>query len=68
MCNISAFHLTRSFAATMGLSLMRYVRARRMSEAAKQLAQGTDDILGVALASGYGSHEALLVRFAINSR
>jgi AraC family transcriptional regulator len=63
VCKISAFHLTRSFAATMGLSLMRYVRARRMSEAAKQLAQGADDILRVALDAGYGSHEAFTRAF-----
>jgi AraC family transcriptional regulator len=62
-CKISAFHLTRSFAATMGLSLMRYVRARRMSEAARQLAQGADDILSVALGAGYGSHEAFTRAF-----
>lgn len=62
-CKISAFHLTRSFAATMGLSLMRYVRARRMSEAAQQLAQGADDILRVALDTGYGSHEAFTRAF-----
>ena len=31
-CKVSAFHLTRIFAATMGLSLMRYVRARRLGE------------------------------------
>jgi AraC family transcriptional regulator len=63
VCKISPFHLTRSFAATMGLSLMRYVRARRMGEAAKQLAQGADDILGVALDAGYGSHEAFTRAF-----
>ena len=39
-CKVSPFHLTRAFAATMGLSLMRYVRARRLSEAARQLASG----------------------------
>jgi AraC family transcriptional regulator len=63
VCKISAFHLTRSFAATMGLSLMRYVRARRMSEAAKQLAQGAENILRVALDAGYGSHEAFTRAF-----
>ena len=62
-CKISAFHLTRSFAATMGLSLMRYLRARRMSEAALRLAQGADDILRVALDAGYGSHEAFTRAF-----
>ena len=62
-CKISAFHLTRAFAATTGLSLMRYVRARRLSEAARRLARGSDDILGLALDSGYGSHEAFTRAF-----
>src|SRR5258708_4228072 len=57
-CKVSAFHLTRAFAATTGLSLMRYVRGRRLSEAARQLAEGADDILSIAFDSGYGSHEA----------
>ncbi len=63
VCNISAFHLTRAFAATMGLSLMRYVRGRRLSEAARKMAEGADDILGVALDAGYGSHEAFTRAF-----
>jgi AraC family transcriptional regulator len=62
-CKVWPFHLTRVFAATMGLSLMRYVRARRMSEAARRLAQGAENILGVALDSGYGSHEAFTRAF-----
>jgi AraC family transcriptional regulator len=62
-CNVSAFHLTRAFAATMGLSLMRYVRARRLSEAARRLADGSEDILGLALDTGYGSHEAFTRAF-----
>ncbi len=62
-CNVSSFHLTRAFAASMGLSLMRYVRARRLSEAARQLAGGADDILRLALDTGYGSHEAFTRAF-----
>jgi AraC family transcriptional regulator len=62
-CKVSTFHLTRAFAATMGLSLMRYVRGRRLSEAARQLAQGAADILGIALGAGYGSHEAFTRAF-----
>ncbi len=62
-CNVSAFHLTRAFAETMGLPLMRYVRVRRLSEAARQLANGADDILSVALEAGYGSHEAFTRAF-----
>src|SRR5215469_3816485 len=68
-CDVSPFHLTRAFAASTGLSLMRYVRARRLSEAARQLAQGAGDILRLALDAGYGSHEAFtrafVERFAI---
>jgi AraC family transcriptional regulator len=37
---------------------MRYVRQRRLSEAAKELATGADDILSLSLDFGYGSHEA----------
>jgi AraC family transcriptional regulator len=62
-CKVSTFHLTRAFAATTGLSLMRYVRARRLSAAARQLAQGAADILSVALDAGYGSHEAFTRAF-----
>jgi AraC family transcriptional regulator len=62
-CKVSAFHLTRAFAATTGTSLMRYVRGRRLSEAARHLARGTDDILRVALDAGYGSHEAFTRAF-----
>ncbi|HEV3343605.1 MAG TPA: AraC family transcriptional regulator [Pirellulales bacterium] len=62
-CDVSPFHLTRAFAASTGLSLMRYVRSRRLSEAARQLAQGADDILRLALDAGYGSHEAFTRAF-----
>ncbi len=62
-CRVSAFHLTRAFGATTGLSLMRYVRARRLTDAARQLAAGATDILAVALDAGYGSHEAFTRAF-----
>jgi AraC family transcriptional regulator len=62
-CAVSPFHLTRAFAALTGRSLMRYVRARRLSEAAHQLAAGATDILGLALDLGYGSHEAFTRAF-----
>ncbi|MGV6395160.1 GyrI-like domain-containing protein [Pseudomonas caspiana] len=37
---------------------MRYIRARRLSQAALTLQRGTPDILKVALDAGYSSHEA----------
>lgn len=55
---VSAFHLTRAFAAALGTPLIRYARRRRLSEAARQLADGAKDILSVAIDYGYGSHEA----------
>jgi AraC family transcriptional regulator len=42
---------------------MRYVRARRLSEAARALAGGAPDILQLALEADYGSHEAFTRAF-----
>lgn len=63
IAGISRFHLVRAFAAATGLSVMRYVRARRLSEAARALAGGAPDILAVALDADYGSHEAFTRAF-----
>lgn len=60
---VSRFHLSRAFDAATGCALSRYVRSRRLSEAAKVLAAGAPDILALALASGYGSHEAFTRAF-----
>jgi len=60
---VSRFHMVRAFAAATGLPVMRYVRARRLSEAARALAGGAPDILSVALDADYGSHEAFTRAF-----
>ncbi len=60
---VSRFHLLRAFGAATGFSVMGYVRRRRLSEAAKELAAGADDILAVALDHGYASHEAFTRAF-----
>ena len=60
---ISRFHMGHAFAAATGLSVMRYVRARRLSEAARALANGAPDILVLALEADYGSHEAFTRAF-----
>ena len=62
-CHVSPYHVTRAFAATTGSSLMRYVRARRLSEAARRLADGSKDIFTEAVDAGYGSHEAFTRAF-----
>src|SRR5262245_16872676 len=58
VAGVSRYHLSRTFGLATGSGLMAYVRGRRLSEAAKALAAGAPDILGVALDWGYGSHEA----------
>jgi len=60
---VSRFHMTRAFGTATGHSIMRYVRGRRLTEAAKALSRGAPDILSVALDAGYGSHEAFTRAF-----
>jgi len=60
---VSRYHMSRAFAVATGCSVRRYVRGRRLSEAARTLAGGAPDILGVALDAGYGSHEAFTRAF-----
>ena len=63
VAGVSRFHMARAFGAATGHSVMRYVRGRRLSEAARTLAAGAPDILAVALDAGYGSHEAFTRAF-----
>jgi AraC family transcriptional regulator len=60
---VSRFYMSRAFADATGRSVMRYVRGRRLTEAARSLAAGASDILAVALDAGYGSHEAFTRAF-----
>jgi len=60
---VSPFYLTRAFGEATGRSVMRYLRARRLSAAARALCDGAPDILDVALEAGYGSHEAFTRAF-----
>ena len=63
MAGVSRFHIVRAFAVATGHSVMRYVRLRRLSEAARALANGAPDILSLALEADYGSHEAFTRAF-----
>lgn len=60
---VSRFHLLRAFGTITGWSVMRYIRARRLSEAARALARRDGGILDIALEAGYGSHEAFTRAF-----
>jgi AraC family transcriptional regulator len=62
-CGVSRSHLAHAFGTATGLSVMQYVRARRLSTAALALAAGAPDILSIALEAGYGSHEAFTRAF-----
>ena len=63
-CAVSTHHMCRVFQQATGMSIMSYVRARRLSEAAKVIAAQDADILTVALDAGYASHEAFTRAFA----
>jgi AraC family transcriptional regulator len=71
-CGVTRHHLAHAFGEATGFSVMEYVRARRLSEAAAALAGGAGDVLQVALEAGYESHEAFTrafkARFAATPR
>lgn len=60
---VSPYHLARTFASATGMTVMGYVRARRLSLAATRLAAGEGDILTLALDLQYSSHEAFTRAF-----
>lgn len=62
-CGVSRYHLAHAFGACVGLSVMEYVRGRRLTAAAELLAAGAPDILDLAMETGYGSHEAFTRAF-----
>ncbi|MEX3015558.1 AraC family transcriptional regulator [Gymnodinialimonas hymeniacidonis] len=62
-CGVNVHHMCRAFQQATGLSIMSYIRARRLTRAAREMAGGEADILSVALEAGYGSHEAFTRAF-----
>jgi AraC family transcriptional regulator len=62
-CGVSRSHLAYAFGTATGLPVMKYLRTRRLSDAARRLASGAPDILAIALDAGYGSHEAFTRAF-----
>ncbi len=60
---LSRFHISRMFPLLTGYSITAYIRGRRLTVAARSLADGAPDILAVALEAGYGSHEAFTRAF-----
>lgn len=64
VAGVTPWHLTRAFCALIDMPPMRYARTRRLSLAARALSEGREGILQIALAAGYGSHEAFTRAFA----
>lgn len=60
---VSPFHLARAFASATGLSPRRYIRRRRLSLAAEQIAASEERLLDVAIDAGYSSQEAFTRAF-----
>lgn len=54
----SEYHFRRIFSALAGMPLSEYIRRRRLTVAAPQLASGKETLLDVAVRSGYSSTEA----------
>ena len=63
-CAVSMYHMSRLFQHSTGISIMSYLRARRLSVAAQAIAAGDAGLLRIALDAGYASHEAFTRAFA----
>lgn len=63
ICALSRWEMSRAFLGEMGISFSAYLRGRRLTEAALDLANGAGDVFGVALEAGYGSREAFTRAF-----
>jgi AraC family transcriptional regulator len=63
LANCSLFHFCRMFEVVIGVPPGEYVRRRRLSRAALDLAAGGDKVIDVALRWGYDSPEAFAKAF-----
>lgn len=61
---VNIHHMCRVFQLATSMSIMSYVRARRLSNAARAIMSNKQNIIDVALDAGYGSHEAFTRAFA----
>lgn len=61
--HFSKYHYQRMFREAVGESVMQYVTRRRLSLAARELAEGNAGILEIALKYGYDSHEGFTRSF-----
>ncbi|WP_461208321.1 AraC family transcriptional regulator [Desulfocurvus sp. DL9XJH121] len=58
VANFSPYHFHRIFRGMIGESVKSYIRRLRLERAAMRLRYGKEPVTGIALDSGYASHEA----------
>lgn len=63
LVNISVSHLHRTFITQLGEPPVGYIRRLRLERAGHKLRMGAVDIGAVALAAGYGNHNAFSKAF-----
>lgn len=61
--NYSKYYVARAFKENTGMTLHKYIQGRRLSEAARKLAQTEQPIIEVAFDAGYGSQQAFTQAF-----
>lgn len=61
--NYSKYYVARAFKENTGMTLHKYIQGRRLSEAARKLAQTRQPIIEVAFDAGYGSQQAFTQAF-----
>ena len=59
----SKFYLNRVFQRTTGVTIGAYTRARRLEEAARELAETEKPIVSIAMDAGYQSQQAFTMAF-----
>lgn len=63
LTGVSKYHFHRQFSAIFGIGVARFIQLLRLKRASMQLLFRDDRVLDVALANGYGSHEAFARAF-----
>lgn len=61
--NISAFHFQRAFSLLTEMTPAEYVRKRRLSQAGAEIANGSEQIIDIAMKYGYNSPESFTKAF-----
>lgn len=61
--NYSRFYLSRTFKTDTGCTLYKYIRGRRLNEAARKLAETKEPIVKIAYEAGYDSQQAFTQAF-----